>query len=236
MFIILQMYKCTTGQWCHSTRSVLLICSYEKKTHPVLGNDNAHNSLSGLKMHPRNYSCEVDAPKSQQIRMWLPLLPGGDGSSICWSWAGGDGGACRSSLWVTYRLFSSAERGCCWAGRLSWVCGSTDGSREPKSASRACILRDGLWKQKQNMSSGRQTCGHTGNLKDALGSAWKKVFSVSQLLENPESPEGWSELEDEHDVWLSCPPSKRNESKDRIQLYEQADFGGGWSLRNSSKK
>lgn len=131
-----------------------------------------------LKMHLRNYSCEVDAPKSQLRRIYKNVIatvsPGCDGSSICWSWAGGDGGACRSSLWVIYRLFSSAERGCCWAGRLSWVCGSTGGSREPKSASRACILRDGLWKQKQNMSSGRQTCGDTGNLKDAPGVCLKE--------------------------------------------------------------
>lgn len=109
----------------------------------------------------------------------MSVLPGCDGSTICWSWAGGDSGGWRSSLWVIYRLFSSAERGCCWAGRLSWAWGSTGASRGPKSASRACSLRDGLWKQKQNMSSGMRTCRDSGNLKDVPEFAWKKVFSES---------------------------------------------------------
>ncbi len=34
---------------------------------------------------------------------------------------------------------------------------------------------------------------------------------------------------------LPHPPDIGNESKRRIQLYEQAAFGGGWSTRNFSK-
>lgn len=55
----------------------------------------------------------------------------------------------------------------------------------------------------------------------------RRSSAYHMLLENPESPAGRSELEDERDEWSSCPPSKRNESKGRMQLDEQAASGGG---------
>lgn len=54
--------------------------------------------------------------------------------------------------WKTRGSFFSSQKGCCWAGRSSGSWGSAGGGEDPNSESRAWSLRDGLWKQKQNMS------------------------------------------------------------------------------------
>lgn len=110
----------------------------------------------------------------------LPLsLPGCDESTEPCSWTGAEGGEWRSRLWFKCRLGSSVKAGLWWTGRLSWVCGSTGVGGEPRSASKACSLREGLWKQKQNMASGMQTGRDRRSQEEMLQIAWR-VFSDSR--------------------------------------------------------
>lgn len=183
----------------------------------------------------------------------ITVLPACDDSSVCWSWAGGEGGRWRSSLWV--RLCSSVERGCCcWAGRLSWASGSPVGGRDPKSPSRACSLREGLWKQKQNIASRDADGQRQEKPERCVVVCVERVFSVShaawescEVLWNNFSlsrqkkysgAEAWlgRELQDEVRWVIASSSWGRNESKGRIQHYEQAVLWGWQKYEEVLKK
>lgn len=145
------------------------------------------------------------------------VLPGGDESTVCCSWEGANG-----RLWVKFSLCDSLDRGCCWAGKLSWGSGSPDAKGGPKSASRACSFREGLWKQKQNIAS-RMQVGQDRE-KEAFHIMLRNLEQSFQNLFTLFWSRVWlgKDLQDEVRRVVLSSSWKRYESKRRIQLYKQA--------------
>lgn len=110
-----------------------------------------------------------------------------DESTVCWCWCwcwDGD----RARVW--FKWWPSEGKGCCRAGVSSWAGGSNESDEGLES--RAWSLREGVWKQKQNIvrtgkwltrsGKGAQLAvfGSSRELQEFSGSPGKQILSFGR--------------------------------------------------------